>query len=59
MKYAPYARILLRYGVGFVLGGGAGVALAADPDVVMLVALGIGAAVEFFYELSKKKGWTT
>ena len=56
---APVARIALRYGVGIVLGMEIGQRLAADPDVVAVVALGVGAAVEAAYALAKRKGWTT
>lgn len=56
---APFARILLRYGVGIVVGMEAGEMLAGDPDVVAVVALGIGAAVEAVYVLAKRKGWAT
>ena len=57
--WAPYARIVLRYIVGAVVGMDAGDALAGDPDVVTVVALGIGAAVEVLYAVAKRKGWTT
>ena len=57
MKLAPIARILLRYGVGYLLGSEIGETLALDQDVVMFVALGIGAATEAAYALAVKKGW--
>lgn len=57
--YAPIVRIALRYGVGFVVGTEVGEMLAGDPDVVLLVALGIGAGVETIYALAKHHGWTT
>lgn len=53
------ARIVLRYGVGGVLGMEAGSALAGDPDLVMLLAAAIGAATEAAYVLAKKRGWMT
>lgn len=61
MNYAPLARIVLRYLVGAAIMGSSqiGEELAADPDVVMLVAAGIGAAVEAGYVLAKKRGWST
>lgn len=59
MNWAPLARIILRYGVGLVLGWEAGALLAGDPDIVVYAAMGIGAAVEAAYALAKKKGWTT
>lgn len=57
MKFAPIARIALRYGVGYILGAGVGETLAMDPDVVNMVALGMGGAVEATYAMAVKKGW--
>ncbi len=53
------ARIVLRYLVGAAFMGSdqIGQQLAADPDLVMIVALGIGAAVEGAYALAKRRGW--
>ena len=51
------ARIILRYGVGLVIGMEAGQALAGDPDVVMAIAVAIGAAPEAAYADAKRKGW--
>lgn len=59
MTYGPIARIVLRYGVGAVIGAAQGDMLAGDPDVVSLVALGIGALVEGAYALAKRRGWAT
>jgi hypothetical protein len=56
---APVVRIVLRYGVGAVLGMEVGSLLAGDPDVVLLVAAGVGAATEAAYVFAKKKGWAT
>jgi hypothetical protein len=56
---APFIRIALRYGVGAVLGMEAGRLLAGDPDVVAVLALGAGAAVEGAYTLAKRRGWQT
>lgn len=53
-----FARIVLRYGVGLVLGMHAGNALAGDPDIVMFAAAGIGAGTEYAYRLAKRKGWS-
>ena len=53
------ARIILRYGVGLVIGMEAGEALAGDPDIVMAIAVGIGAATEAAYAYAKRKGWAT
>jgi hypothetical protein len=59
MNYAPIARIILRYIVGAVVGAAQGDMLAGDPDVVAMVALSTGAAVEAAYVLAKRKGWST
>lgn len=59
MDYAPIARIALRYGVGAIVSSGMGNMLAGDPDVVTIVALGIGIAVEGLYVMAKRKGWAT
>lgn len=59
MDFAPIARIILRYIIGGVIGAAQGDMLAADPDVVTVVALGLGATVEVAYAVAKKKGWAT
>lgn len=59
MSYAPFARIVLRYIIGAVIGMAQAEQLAADPDVVTVVALGIGAVVEAAYVWAKRKGWAT
>ena len=59
MSYGPLARIILRYGVGLVAGREVGSLLAGDPDVVLIVAAGVAAAVEGAYALAKRKGWAT
>lgn len=59
MNLAPLARIAIRYGVGIIFGTQIGDMLAGDPDVVMYVALGIGAVVEAVYVAAKRKGWAT
>ena len=59
VNWAPVARILLRYGVGFAIGRGLGEELALDPDVVLLTSLAIGGVVEILYTVAKRKGWTT
>ena len=58
MNYAPIARILLRYIVGGAFFGSEviGEQLAADPDLVQAIAIGIGLAVEGFYMYAKRKG---
>lgn len=52
------ARIILRYGVGLVAGMHAGEALAGDPDVVLIVAAGVGVGIEAVYTYAKRKGWS-
>ena len=59
MNYAPIARIILRYAVGAIVGASQAELLIGDPDVVALVALSTGAAVEAAYVLAKRKGWAT
>jgi hypothetical protein len=59
MDWAPYARVFIRYIVGIVIGMDAGASLAGDPDVVTLVALAIGAAVEAAYAYAKRNGGAT
>lgn len=59
MDYAPLARIVLRYAVGAVVGMDSGRLLAGDPDVVTMVALAVGAAVEAIYAIAKRRGWAT
>ena len=56
---APVIRIVLRYGVGAVIGMEIGGMLAGDPDIVMLMAAGVGAATEAAYVFAKRRGWTT
>lgn len=52
------ARIILRYGVGLLAGASLGDRLAADTDVVMIIAVGIGALIEAGYVMAKKRGWS-
>jgi len=59
MDWAPWARIGIRYLVGAIIGADQAGVLAADPDVITVAALGIGAAVEGLYALAKRKGWAT
>ena len=60
---APVVRIILRYGVGALLGWEAANALAADPDVVAVMTAGlaivVGALVEGYYALARRYGWPT
>lgn len=59
----PYVRIILRYGVGAVVGYEVGSQLAADPDVIAVstavAAAVVGFITEGFYALAKKWGWAT
>jgi hypothetical protein len=59
MSYAPIARIILRYLIGAVIGASQAQMLAADPDIVTVLALALGAAVEVAYGFAKRKGWAT
>ena len=59
MDYAPIARILIRYAVGLIVGADTAGVLAADPDVITIAAVAIGAAVEVLYAIAKRKGWAT
>ena len=59
MTYAPIVRIIIRYGVGAVIGMTQAEQLAADADIVTIGALALGAGVESIYALAKRKGWTT
>jgi len=56
--YAPIVRILLRYGIGVLAGWQVGDTLAADSDVVDIIAAGfaVAAAVvtERWYAYAKK-----
>lgn len=59
----PIVRIVLRYGVGAIIGWEAANSLAADPDVVALATAGasiaVGIAVEGYYALARRFGWPT
>lgn len=59
MNWAPIARILLRYGVGYFAGRQVGETLSLDADVVMIVSIGIGCVIEGAYVLAKRRGWAT
>lgn len=59
MDYAPIARIIIRYAVGIVIGADAADVLAANPDLITLVAAGVAVVVEGFYAWAKKNGWPT
>ena len=55
--YAPIARIVIRYGVGLILGANAADIAVGNPDIVTVVAGAVGAANEVVYALAKRKGW--
>lgn len=59
----PLIRIILRYGVGAIIGYGVGTQLASDPDVVAVATVAAasiaGAVTEYFYIIAKKFGWRT
>lgn len=59
MDYAPIARIAVRYVVGLIVGADAANIIAGDPDVISIVAAGIGLATEALYAFAKRKGWAT
>jgi len=59
MDWAPWARIAIRYVVGAVIGADQAGLLAADPDLITVIALGVGMVVEGLYGLAKRKGWAT
>ncbi len=59
MNYAPWARIALRYGIGYLAGSEIGEQLALDDDLVMGLGMAAAAIVEGVYVLAKRKGWAT
>ena len=59
MDFGPFARIILRYGIGYLAGSEVGEMLAMDPDAVLVLSLGMGAAVEGAYAMAKRYGWAT
>ena len=59
MDFGPIARIILRYGIGYLAGSEVGDQLSLDPDLVLGLSLVLGAVVEGFYMFAKKKGWAT
>lgn len=74
-RYTLYARLVLRYLSGFLIGAGVfpddlGQEIALDPQLIALLAEGInwsivliGAAIgtvtEYVYSLAKRFGWAT
>ena len=59
MDYMPIARIILRYGVGLVIGAAQADMLAAGADVVTVIALAVGGMVEVGYAIAKRRGGAT
>ena len=59
MDYMPIARIILRYGVGLVIGTAQADMLAADADVVTVIAIAVGGMVEVGYAIAKRRGGAT
>lgn len=59
----PFIRIVLRYGVGAIIGYEVGDHLAADQDIIAFATAATaaiaGAATEGFYLLAKRLGWRT
>jgi hypothetical protein len=58
-NFGPFARIVLRYGIGYLAGSEVGEMMAMDPDAVLALSLGMGAAVEGVYAMAKRYGWAT
>lgn len=61
---AVWARILLRYGSGFLVGWGVltddeASELLLDPDVVLVVGGFIAFMTESLYAMAKSRGWNT
>lgn len=61
MDYAPWIRIILRYGIGAALIGSQAIGeeLAADPDLVAVLCAVAMLAVEAVYIRAKRKGGAT
>lgn len=61
MNSGPFARVLVRYVAGMLIGGAGANALVNDPDVMHFVTMGVGAllagATEVAYKLAIKRGW--
>lgn len=58
------ARIVLRYAAAALVTMGLldseiGYQIGADPDLLMLLGMAIGVAVEMAYAAAKKLGWAT
>ena len=68
IDFAPIARIILRYGIGYFVAKGIlpedlVTMITDDPEVMALIDLAVAAliagAVERWYYLAKKFGWRT
>lgn len=62
--WMPFARIILRYGVGAmitynIVSPELGDQLIGDADLVVLLAALLGVLVEGFYVVAKRRGWAT
>lgn len=58
------ARILLRYAAAALVTAGLldsdiAIQIGADPDLLALLGVGLGAGVEMAYAAAKKLGWAT
>lgn len=59
MNFAPIARIVARYGIGYFAGAEIGEQLALDPDITTVIAIGLAVVVETLYGFAKRRGWAT
>jgi hypothetical protein len=59
MTYGVFARILLRYVGGLIVGMEMADWMAGDPDLVLFVGVALAAGVEIAYGLAKRRGWAT
>lgn len=57
--HAPLARILIRYVIGALIGADMAGALAADSDVVLVLATLLGLGNEALWLLARRRGWAT
>lgn len=60
----PISRIILRYVAAALVTYGlipheVGSQIATDPDLIVMVGLGLGAAVELGYAVARRRGWAT
>ena len=62
--FAPLARVILRYGVGFLAGIGLvsedmSSQIQGDADVLVILIAVLIASNEAFWWLARRKGWAT